>query len=462
MRETPATRAAEAKVIPFPARKEDELEPLPAPAPVPVVEAPVVASPMAPAPALERTLKAQEVPRELRDHDAREAAAASANAGPALTEREPVIARRMERSANTSESSSTLILGSSLIEAAQAAFAAAASDPDSPVSSASSARAEAEAASAAAAPSAQESVQTLPAPREQAPTASPSASFRAAAASSEAKASPSASFRAAAAAQEPPILLVAVPDPTPPLVAVSPAHVAGDSFADAIAQAPTIAEFAELEAPPHVEDTHDEFFSAGEAGAYEGGPRHGAEPESHGFYDLGAEEDPRRIIRRTPEQDRRRELFIKYVPGVIGILLAIPVVAWWRSHQHVEPQVEQIPAPLPPPVVTPPPPPAAVTTALPPAVEVPPPPPVVETPPAPAEPSVVAPVPPPEARPAPAPAHVREEAPRAPAAASPAAPAAPARPAPAHHTEPAPERPTPAPTPPAAEPGRPPTAAFPL
>jgi len=96
-----------------------------------------------------------------------------------------------------------------------------------------------------------------------------------------------------------------------------------------------------------VEDTHDEFFSAGEAGSYEGGPTsdvHGLldEANDHDFDDLSA--PGRRVIRRTPEQEARRERNIKMVSGLVGVGLAIACVALWRSHRAAQIPVEAAPS----------------------------------------------------------------------------------------------------------------------
>ena len=85
-----------------------------------------------------------------------------------------------------------------------------------------------------------------------------------------------------------------------------------------------------------VEDVHDEFFSAGEAGSYAGGPISalpGSLDDHHDndFDDLSGQ--GRRVIRRTPEQEARRERNIKMVSGLVGVGLAIACVALWRSHR---------------------------------------------------------------------------------------------------------------------------------
>jgi DNA-binding response OmpR family regulator len=218
------------------------------------------------------------------------------------------------------------------------------------------------------------------------------------------------------------------------------------------------------------EDVHDEFFSAGETGSYAGGPVHAAPhaEEPHGFDDLNVEEDPRRIIRRTPEQDARRQLFIQIVSLVVGLGLAVTAVALW--HAHRQPAGIPIPAtaePAPPVVLAPPSPNPPPTNAVTLTAPVPNPPPAIEIPPVP----VAAPLPKAVEPTAPAPVAPTpvEPTPVVPPEASPhpKSPAAAAHPPAATHSEPAaPREPKPAPPePPAAPPagdGRPPTAAFPL
>ncbi len=99
-----------------------------------------------------------------------------------------------------------------------------------------------------------------------------------------------------------------------------------------------------------VEAVHDEFFSAGEAGSYLGGPisalpgaLDGA--HDHDFDDLSGQ--GHRVMRRTPEQEARRERNIKVVSGLVGVGLAIACVALWRSHRAEQSAVEFAPpAPL--------------------------------------------------------------------------------------------------------------------
>lgn len=235
------------------------------------------------------------------------------------------------------------------------------------------------------------------------------------------------------------------------------------------------------------DETHEDFFSAGEEGAYEGGPRSVVPPERTGlaaqddasFDDLEHVSAGHRGIQRTPEQEARRERNIRWVAGLVGIGLAMACVALWRS-QHAAPieelhapvQAESVPATVPTPLA-PLPPAETSMVAVPPPHEVPPPPAAVEPRPvAVAPPSVVEPAPAP-VKPAPVvatkpepvvatkPEPVRSEpvAPKPkPVAAAPdaaVAPSAPATPKP---------KPAPADAPaakPAAPSGAPPTAAFP-
>jgi DNA-binding response OmpR family regulator len=216
-----------------------------------------------------------------------------------------------------------------------------------------------------------------------------------------------------------------------------------------------------------VEDVHDEFFSAGEAGSYAGGPISSVpgalgEAHDHDFDDLSAH--GHRSLQRSPEQEARRERNIKMVSGLVGVGLAIACVALWRSHragEFVPPAPAQISEDVSRPTASPLEP--AVTSLIP----------------APPAPEAVAPPPAEPARP-PEPAAVKAT-PLAATAPSPQSPAARPTPSPAAPVEvdsrprpakpPAASRPTPTPTPtpapaPAAEPrpasGKPPTAAFPL
>jgi hypothetical protein len=129
------------------------------------------------------------------------------------------------------------------------------------------------------------------------------------------------SLKPALAASVPPPLPAAGPLPEP---AATPA-------------AKPVAAVASAAEGSSVEDAHDEFFSAGEAGSYVGGPISdlpdalGEAPDQEDFDELAAH--GRRVIRRTPEQEARRERNIKMVSGLVGVGLAIACVALWRSHR---------------------------------------------------------------------------------------------------------------------------------
>jgi len=233
------------------------------------------------------------------------------------------------------------------------------------------------------------------------------------------------------------------------------------------------------------EDAHDEFFSAGESGAYPGGPI-STVPEAptayadRGFDDFAA--DARPLIRRSPEQEARRERNIKIVSALVGVGLAVACVALWRSQRANQAATEmptqpaqvgtEAPAiePSAPPAAEPP----APVEVAPPAAEAPAP---VEVAP-PASAAEVAPnanavpaSPPPVAAPPPATPQPATPA-AAPAAVAPSAPATPPRSGeaepktkappqltPPKHAAPPPVSPA---EPPPAGPKKPPTAAFPL
>jgi CheY-like chemotaxis protein len=216
------------------------------------------------------------------------------------------------------------------------------------------------------------------------------------------------------------------------------------------------------------EDAHDEFFSAGEAGSYPGGPisslpgvsdEH-SDPE---FDDLSGH--GRRSIRRTPEQEARRERNIKVVSGLVGVGLAIACVALWRSHRSEPSAAEFAPSPVQPAseAVSPLEPVATALIPAPPAPEA-----VAPKPASAAEPvKAREPVKAAEPVKAPEPVKVTPPAVVAPAPPKPAA-APPPRPL-AGEGEPKPKpakpaaaSPPPATTPPRSAPSKPPTAAFPL
>jgi hypothetical protein len=205
------------------------------------------------------------------------------------------------------------------------------------------------------------------------------------------------------------------------------------------------------------DDWHEDFFSAGDEGRYEGGPagtleeRHDIDappPDSEHHYHDAEDDHLQAGLSRSPEQEARRTRFMKIVAGVIGFGLAVFAVAIWQSRSAAP---DETPAPVPAPQ---------------PRAAAPEPPPVAPTPEPAAEPTPQEPAEPPAAavpEPPPAP-------PEAPAASKPAPapkPPAPKRPpAVAAQPQAAPEKAAPPPAPPEpaepAEPGRPPTASFPI
>ena len=177
-------------------------------------------------------------------------------------------------------------------------------------------------------------------------------------------------------------------------------------------------------------EEHDDFFDAGEQGLYEGG--HGA--ERHQALDEELEHDAPRVIVRTPEQEMRRNRMMRVVGVVVGVVLGVLVFAVLRGRgttpEEAKPGVAargDEPPVTPPAPVEPPPPPVAVTPPPPPPPEVTPPPEAAVTPPPVVEKPVVE-KPAPAARPAGAAATPRPRpAPAEPATAKPA----PAQPRPA-------------------------------
>jgi DNA-binding response OmpR family regulator len=455
-RDTPVARMGEGKVIPFPAqRKEDESdagaaaspgssgsgessassEPAHAPERAAAVHEPAQ-------PAAVALSQAHGAPADSgRDHSS----AGPLTVSPAATEREPVIARRAERAAE-GHPTTTMMMGSPP-EGLEPALAP-------------------------------QSLRTSPPPLPMQPPLEPTKTLVMASPEAPPISAPSAVAPAVVVASPvAPAVVIASPVALP-VVAASPAASArtGSAF-PAAAALPDV--HAPAEAHEHAlgEDVHDEFFSAGETGSYEGGHGAAAVGEPHGYYEAGAEEETRRIVPRTPEQEARRQRFVQIVSLVVGMGLAIACVALWRARSpapSIEPRsvaepVPVAPAPTPTPSAT------NAVTAL-----VPPPPPPVEVPPVPvatplpttaAEPSpaalqVVAPTPvapqvvaPTLVAPAPKPVVSAGVAPRQ----KPVPPAA--LPAPATSAAPRTPKPAPAPEAPAAPPagdGRPPTAAFPL
>jgi hypothetical protein len=211
------------------------------------------------------------------------------------------------------------------------------------------------------------------------------------------------------------------------------------------------------------DDVHEEFFSAGETGAYEDTTAPPGRPDLHSFE---SEEEAPRVLVRTPAQEARRERNIKYVSLAVGLALAIPCVAYLRSrHQAQSPDLGLEPGAAPA-TVAPEPSAAVAPSAAPPAEVAPP---VNEVIPSPPPEVSAAPPASPEAEP---PALVPTPALPPEVAAKPAAPKAAPAPAPVPNVEAAPkakpkavDQPkAPAEPPPAASPpsGKPPTAAFPL
>ena len=205
-------------------------------------------------------------------------------------------------------------------------------------------------------------------------------------------------------------------------------------------------------------DEHDDFFDAGEQGLYEGGHGQG-QGARHQVLDEDLEEaDVPRVIVRTPEQEMRRNRMMRVVGIVVGVVLGVLVFAVVGRGRGGADDAKKDAAkaaeqPATPPTVAAPPPPAQVTPP-PPAPE----PAAVTPPPPPPEPAPEA------APPAEKPATVEKPAEKpAPAAPRPEAAAPRPRPAPEPAApKPAPAQPKPAaPTGPAVPAGKPPTVSFP-
>jgi hypothetical protein len=399
-RETPQARGAEGKVIPFPARRDDEtpLEPeaaVPAPAGAaaptePEEEAPISAPPNTPP--MAHVIAAQTEAKSKSDPQR-----SLAPAEP--TVREPAVERRREREERVG--GHTLNLGSGVpAEIAAKSQNVAASPP--PLA----------AAAAASGP------QTLGSTQRFSSSGTQPLDLRAGAEPSSANGAPAAS-------------------------AFGKSHHEGDKSSS--------------RSGAH-EALHDDFFSAGEQGMYEGG--HGA-PSSHQVLDEELEHDddvPRRIV-RTPEQEQRRNKMTQYVGIAVGIALGVFVFALLRGHGSSTPEPKPLdtraaqapaplpPAPEPPPAPAPPPPPPPPPEAVVPEVVTPPP-------------EVVAPAPEPAEKPEAKP-HTAERPvkPAEPGAATPRP-----RPPAGETATPAPRptQPRPAgPLPPAIPAGKPPTVSFP-
>jgi len=267
-----------------------------------------------------------------------------------------------------------------------------------------------------------------------------------------------------------------VPPPLPEASPLAALPVVSSAAAQATPVLAPSAGDAQKEAEPaaFVDDAHDAFFSAGESAAAH-------ELHEHSAHSFEHEEEAPQVIRRTPEQEARRERNIKYVSLVIGLGLAIPCVALWRSHrQATSPELEASATPVrvapvapvapePSAVIAEPvpvaPPPTAATT---PSAEVIPAPPAMPdiTPPVADKPVAPVVADKPAVSRAPAPVLPSEVAPKPKPAGSVAVPAPPEdaapKPKPAHPAKPgADAAPSAAPVPPS-ETRKPPTAAFPL
>ncbi|HKY38301.1 MAG TPA: response regulator [Polyangiaceae bacterium] len=399
VRETPQARAQEGKVIPFPARRDDEAAP----------EGTPTAPGALPAPEAEEEAPISEAPHTPpMPHVIASQRAAAAKAGPQLesteragapvppaepTVREPSLERRRERE-EPKVGAQTLHLGSGLP---------------------------------------QETPRLLPAASAPLPMSAPAAQ------------SLGSTHRLSSGGTQP--LDVRTPNPSAggaaSAGATSRRH---DETVDKPASARVGGEVVQ-------EALHDDFFVAGDQGIYEGG--HGS--VAPGILDEDLEADAPRVVVRTPEQEQRRARLMQVVGVVVGMVLGVFVFAILRgrgsedikSHPDDVP-AKIVPAPAPPPPVQPLPP-AEVTAPPPPPAAVEPEPP---TPPA-DEPAPAAekPAAPGGERPAPKPAAPVREAPApkprpAPAAETPA-------PKPAAQRKPAGPLPPPIPA------GKPPTVSFP-
>lgn len=200
------------------------------------------------------------------------------------------------------------------------------------------------------------------------------------------------------------------------------------------------------------DELHDNFFSAGEEGRYEGGP---SEPPEFDETDLRPEAMDTIPARRrlTPQQEQRRASFVRFVAGIIGFGIAVAGLGIWNARRNAASEPEE---PPPPPVAE------TVEVAKPAAEsEIPAPPPTST-----AELDLPAMVMPPE--PAPSSAAPPDEPPTSsqPSTSQPSTPAgrAPAGWAPSEPRKPetGPAGVTPAPVTPRSPSGKPPTARYPL
>jgi CheY-like chemotaxis protein len=142
-----------------------------------------------------------------------------------------------------------------------------------------------------------------------------------------------------------------------------PPEVVADREPAPHAASPSISPSPLENAPRAPEPLHDDFFDAGEQGMYEGG--HGA--ALHHDADDELEGDAPRVVRRTPEQERRRNKMMQVVGLVVGSVLGVLIFAVLaRGRSQPEPPKDIPPAPsepiappaavelAPPPTVTPP------------------------------------------------------------------------------------------------------------
>jgi DNA-binding response OmpR family regulator len=360
-RETPQARGHEGKIIPFPARRDDEppAPEAPAAAPPPAAEAPPEPASAAPVVVAAAPQPEEEAPISAPPHtppmahviaSQRPSHEVTAPAQP--TVREPALARREERAG-----SQTLQLGSQIREDALRPSEPAMSVPSSALVSASS-------------PSALASTHSL-----------------------------------TSGGTQPLEMHGSSPSPEAPQVTSPSRTLRGHEELDKPAAGRTRGE------PPH-EALHDDFFDAGDQVSY--GDEH--EHRQH-VLDDDLDQDIPRVIVRTPEQEQRRARLMQVVGVVVGVVLGVFVFAVLRGRGTDEPkpgpeQAEQAQTPAPPQepaqVAPPPPPPVVEPPPEVPVEEVKPaettavePPPVVEKPVA-AKPVTERPAPRPRTDPAPA------------------------------------------------------------
>ena len=339
-RETPQTRGQEGKVIPFPARRDDEPSTPDAAAPDASAsvaaaadeEAPISAAPNTPRMA---HVLASQKPAQAPAHQPNEGARSVAPAEP--TVREPALERRREREERL-QGNQTLNLGSGLPPEVAEVRPAAPTPPSLP----------------------------------QAPTPSVGVSVGRGG--------------------------TTMLDASPPAVASPPALPAGLATMKSHHDVDKPAAATRASHEPVHEALHDDFFDAGEQGLYDGG--HGT--ERHQVLDEELENDAPRVVLRTPEQEMRRNRMMRVVGVVVGVVLGVLVFAIARPGSRsdetkqgapahdaahpptppaaVEPQPHAVAAPPPPP---PPPEPAALTPPPEPTAVAPSPEPDSVTPPAP-------------------------------------------------------------------------------